>query len=409
MFLLCSRSIRLDQFDWAEVRTNVLINATNLAASSSQNQNVLIRTSLTDSTIKLPVPDQIRGGRSPDLSFTTGGQEASQKEIKPPFYAGTLQARHSPLLMELTARLFWASSALIFGFLSFVVVAQGLRIADRLLGLGTWSTLFVAAVIAVGFITWSSVEPKSISNIGGGKAVEELVASMENANNPLFGTQLLFKDDSAGITSVQSPPIIFPPLQQTKPSLIRIRAISGYLAVLSKLGILAIAFTSCIILFEAGRISLEIPSHGGGPPGKNLVDDFERASDSFLSLLQLAAATLVGGVFQVYLLYTLSSFHVHPLLQSEVRYHAQVLATIAGVVYSGMLIAVYLPCMSGLKETGRQLLVHGAPIAGGNTPLLMQINDPAATPIIKTALTILSPLLAALVTQILTSAINHVF
>ena len=140
-------------------------------------------------------------------------------------------------------------------------------------------------------------------------------------------------------------------------------------------------------------------------------DLYERRVEITVTLLQLTACALVAGVVEVYLLYNMASYYVDPkLLQNDVQSFAQGLATVSGLVYSGLLIAIYLPLVAGQRAIGRELIAsHGGnKVNGTDTKFVAQLYDPdpKKAPMIAALLTVFAPVLIALLTKLASSLMD---
>ena len=198
------------------------------------------------------------------------------------------------------------------------------------------------------------------------------------------------------------------------PDLKNVRNLVTCISAASKLGLAFVAIAGCCVLIAMRKeqddfARLQQPSADDIGKAK---DKYERRVEITVSLLQLTACSLVSGVVEIYLLYNMASYYVNPKLQADIQYFAQNLATASGLLYSGLLAAIYLPLVAGQRAMGRQLIdSHGGnKVTGQDTTFLAQLYDvdPKKAPMINALITIFSPILVAFLAKLASALMTFI-
>jgi len=362
--------IELDKFTWPPVLTNVMATASNAVAHQYIDGALLQPGSTSTVTANKPASSGYSGAVAGANSPT-------------PAILGSVASQPDRLTQELTIRMLWAVSAVVFASLCcvlgayvFLVLKEVLRPSGASLGFGLLGLLVL-------FYILRSLADGPISAISGGNAAEQLFQVMGAESGPA--------------ASVRDLKIL--PVKEVRNLISLLYAVANFALICEAIG-------ACVILWVMRKeqdqyASLSAPTAQDADRAKY---KYERRIEITVSMLQLTACAFVAGVVQVYLLYQMASCHVVPELKTDVRSFGQNLASVSSLVYSGILVAVYLPLLMFQRGIGRELLEsHGGMlISGGNTRYLAQLDDadPKKAPMIAAFLTVLSPVLVAFLTKL---------
>lgn len=373
IFDFCARNLNMGDLQWSLVKTNAETAAskrlTAAAGSGGESQ-----------TNKQAAIKQKVSGKTGSTGYASGAAE--QRMEKP---------EADRLTKELAVRIFWGISGTIFGFLCLAVVYQSIRTIHDALGPCCYLTgprLACIAIIALVILGGRSAATLEPAPAAGGKAAEELFKVMEGKAPLIRG--------EASIAPMSN-----------------LRRIVRYLEAAWQVAVAAVALAACAVLWKTRRAILQLPENTKPSQGevKAAAAEYEKQASATVSLLQLTAFALVSGVVEVYLLYHIAAYRVAPVLYTDVLFFGEGWATATGVIYSGMLTAIFLPLYSGQKVLGQQLVrEHGPMLQLNATKYLSTVTQPDASqlPIIKAALAILSPVLVAFFTKLATYLTNQV-
>jgi hypothetical protein len=383
----------MNAFDWREVKTNILLNAT--SALPTTNSNVS-STSVSPPSLQSHVAAPSSASRQQRGGFQTGS-DSSTASSNTGTNSVSVKSKQAAdrLTKELCLRMFWAVSAVVFAVLCFAVVVYSIQIINEVLrpSLTVSVGLVLGAAASFGILLYVSRGP--ISAISGGEAAEQLFKIILNDTS-----------DEGGVLNKEL-------RAERVPVLRDVRNLVTFISAASKLGLGAVAIAGCCVLMttrkeQDGFAKLSSPSPDDIAKAK---EKYERRAEITVSLLQLTACALVSSVVQVYLLYYMASYYVDQKLQTDIQYFAQGLATVSGFVYSGLLIAVYLPLVAGQKAIGRELIrSHGGnKVSSQDTVFLAQLDavDPKKAPIVTAIITVFSPVLAAFLAKLASSLMEH--
>lgn len=375
IYCVFANKTELDRFVWPPVLTNIIANASNTPPPASI---VNLATNQPG-----PGPTKYSGAVSGANTNATGITQAAETSRKP-----------DRLTRELSLRMLWAVSAVVFAALCFAVVAFALRIIKEVLNPSTRIMVYLGIGAVAAFLVLLPLSDGAVTSISGGRAAEQLFQIMGN-DSDVVAAEL-----NAQIRDSQMP------------ALKEIRGLVTFVAAASKLGLAFVAIAACCVLMgmrheQDAFVQILQPSAQLADQAKF---KYERRVEITISLLQLTACALVAGVVEVYLLYNLASYHVNPLLQNDVRSFAQNLATISGLVYSGLLAAIYLPLVIGQRAIGRELLdSSGGKVTGAETRYMAQLDDanPKKAPMIEAILVVFSPVMVAFLTKLASTLMEH--
>jgi hypothetical protein len=279
------------------------------------------------------------------------------------------------LTKELTVRFFWGSSAVTFAFLcvcticvSFRTFKESFRPKKR--GIAFWIAGISAACLFAYCFHWGDK-----TSLSGGAGPDELLDAIQNP---------------AKFTMDPLPPGPIP----------KIRELVG--------GLTAVAFAS--VLSTALGASFLLKGMKTKTDSPDDADYFENQVSKGFTLLQLTALALVAGVMEVYFLFNVASYHEELVLQNDIQYFARSAATATGLIYSGMLAAIFLPLAVAQRSLGRRILQkYEAVLDKDKRKRLREMtqNDLTALPAIKAGLAVLSPLLISFFTKLLSSIAEH--
>lgn len=317
VFIFCriADQLNLGAFQWytVELQTNNVATPTGVVV-----QILPARTNLLSALTNF-VPtiasrtSSTKAGKTNDTADTG---KSSKGEPKP---------KPHPLARELVTRLLWGVSALALFLLSMGIVIQSARMAHQESG---WvAALFLIAVALLVFCVQEYRSRGTIPAIAGGNAAEQLMQALESTTSPARHPQ-------------------FP---ATVPEM---RPAVAWLSAAAATALASVAM-ACSFLLYGIRQKVKL----------GYTADFKRAAEAGRDLMGLTAIGLVAGVIEVYVLYSLAAQHVHADLSNDALHFGTGLATVAGLIYSGMLVAIFAPVVAALRDYGRDLLrALGPPI-----------------------------------------------
>ena len=313
-----------------------------------------------------------------------------------PFFSGPTQTADAPAatdtkkkapppsiaLQELSIRLFWAICGIVFVFACLVVIARSIWSAAEYVALK--KKVCIAFVVVAGglFLFFESLHPGlHVPTTVGGQAGEQLLKAVAGLDTPV---------------SLQAPEIAAIPA---------IGCLTNVFSDTAKIGFIFVAV--CVSILLMNTLNQQHRLQAGLQDVGAVKLAYERLIYSTRILMELTAVALVCGVIEIYFLYLMASYHVRPDLHTDVRYFAVTLATAGGLVYSGFLVAIFLPILAAQKTLCRKLnralqarsqTVSAPDKTGGTEP--EPDDDITNIPVLKSALTAFAPLLTALVTML---------
>lgn len=315
--------------------------------------------------------------------------------------AASDQPRPSPVAHELSLRLCWGVVGSIFTFLIVLVGIQSIREIDDI---ATRSAphrqnarrpkrvLCLAAIAFLAVALWGALTWCDRTELGSsmaGLSATRLFESLQGQNN------------------------ILGPRNEPLPA--KIEELGLLIAFMNHGAMLAILLVSSAVSSVVWHTHAKLRDLMTLKQSKADLDETARwlevTGGRAVTLMQLTAAALIVGVVEVLLLYLLTSHHVRAALQPDARLFAQIVAFTGGLVYSGVLVAIYLPLYDALKSFRAELAVRMKSVAPpipprpeigkrDSTPANDPVPDIFAIPLVKSALTLFSPVLAAIATAL---------
>lgn len=291
---------------------------------------------------------------------------------------------------ELTVRLFWLIACIVFSFLMVLVGIQAIRAIDDMLRREAASPdrdsqlrqpRALTALVLASLICWLTLlllHGEDLTSKAGGLPATELLRNLQGGDTGLAPTV------SEAFAKVPHLGLMLNFMN------------AGALVVIL---LVALSVSAVVSQLQEKQRLLEADTNMKRDK-KDLEGDarwLRETRDKTAPLMQLTAFALIAGVIEVLLLYLLASHHVRATLQPDARLFAQVIALAGGMVYSGILMAIYLPLYDAVKSFGTLLAARlGAP-AGSSTALTPEsVFEIIPIPIAKSVLLLLSPVMAAL-------------
>lgn len=278
------------------------------------------------------------------------------------------------LTKELGARFFWGISAIFFVFLCVCIGAVSWGFCDYgYYRKGYHRLWWLAVILTFVVVFFMTARPNSQSALSGGMAAGELLKLLEGA------------------------PFPGPVLESISPKPINhVWVVESFLTAFAAAALTTVALAACRLGWYFSWLNVSHP---------NSVAKFEKFAVKGLNLLQLTAVTLVCGVFEVFFLYSVVSYHVDPLIKIDVEYFARSAATATGLIYSGLLAVIFVPLAITQRIVGRKILEEQPHVDDHDKELVRAFaqTDVSALPVIKAGLVILSPVIASILTKVLGS------
>ena len=279
------------------------------------------------------------------------------------------------LTKELTVRFFWGCSAVTFAFLCLCTICVSFQtFKDSFRPKKRGITFWVAGIAGV-YVLAYCFHGGDKTNLSGGAGPDELLEAIEKPAN------LITNPVPSG-------------------SIPKIRVLVGCLTAIAFASVLSTALGASFLL-NGMKTETDSPI---------AADYFESQVSKGFTLLQLTALALVAGVLEVYFLFNVASYHRELVLQNDIQYFARSAATATGLIYSGMLAAIFLPLAVAQRVLGRKILEkYEGTLDKDKRKRLREMtqNDLTALPAIKAGLTVLSPLLISFLTKLLSSIAEH--
>lgn len=403
IFWLCARNTNLDgktAFYWTNVLASLQKTVTNSAnprlldvpiTRAFTNTVFFTNTSSFTNTIVLTNSDVITNLTVVPNMFRASNWVARIPIINTNIYlgsnvlVGTEQIHRHPATSELMARLLWAVSCVAFAALCLAVIVQSIRIIFQF-GPRYWKKIppwVVILAVAFVFLLRGLSIGGNVPVHGGGQPVEALLRAVENA------------PDNPGATALRPPD--FPA------DVPDIRHVVTWLSAAAATALFAAACACCYLLYAMRRaMKRESPA------------EFKPPMDAAHHLGGLTVFALIAGTIEVYLLLNLAAHHVHPILQPDVRHFATGLTTVEGMVYSGLLLAIFVPLIVWQREYGRNLeRIVPSRIAGQPSPpppvqAVQEAAEPSWQRILKFVLGVLAPVLTAFAAKLVAFLVNAV-
>lgn len=305
---------------------------------------------------------------------------------------------------ELAVRLFWGISGVIFTFLLVLVIVQALReIYDVLVYPAPGQDGSMRQTVCVGLPLGLAF----VAVIGWVGSVWRMGGNISATAGGMPGQQLL--EAASGTGWVFGGP--------ETAGLARVSLLGWLTNFMAAGALVALLLVALAVSFIVEQLHAKLRALGrastAARPKAKVDADAAWLRDTMAktaTLMQLTAAALIAGVIEAFLLYLMATHHVRETLQPDAHQFAQAIAVSGGVIYSGMLVAIYLPMYDAQKTLGAVLAataitptvaVGNANQAGGGgvvAPAPAVSADPldlAAIPMVKSVLTVLAPVLTA--------------
>ena len=367
LFEFTAERLELKKDLWLVATTNVLTAKTNVPGSK---------------TIAA-VPVDLLGSFHSATNLTNYTRVPVLKEPKQTATAAT---------KEYSVRLLWGVAGLFFAFLCIVVAAQSFRLMVSVLFRQRIWFIVLGLMAFAGFLVFDGNDPGiGVPPTAGGVAGEQLLRSIAKNTvpatsgyvgmdpNSLAGLHNLWDADSSRLVCVT-----------------QVGRLTNMYNALSKVGLFAAALTACCVLVRIRNIRNKAP--------QDAIQEYNQLTEACNFLLQLTAAALVCAVIEIFLLYLLAGYHVRAELQHDVRYFAQILATVAGAIYSALLITIFFPLYVELKSFKKRIEnAQSLPKAKEVKPegsTKSELTGSSEMPLWNSMLKILSPVLTAFATML---------
>jgi hypothetical protein len=397
IFFFCAKGLNLSgdtAFQWATMRTNlgqILPNHFDHSKSLDQsiarsytnsvtftNSLILTNTLIITNSGVVTNPTVVPNMFVPTNWLSTNIFVVTNTLLGTNTMVANAQVRSHRMMREHFLRLLWGVSCVAFGALCLALVVQSIRIvyqvsetaASATKGSAIWRAGIVIVVALLLFLIFGALNGGTVATPSGGQAVESLLDAAESPDG-----------------AVRDPGF---------PSLVpHIRPMVTWLSAGTAAALFAIACAACYLLY-ATRRAKEVGD----------ANEFKRRTDSAHDLAGLTAFALVAGTIEIYLLFNLTAMHVYPILLDEARRFATGMAIIAGLIYSGLIAAIFLPVALWQREYGKEFKANmGVQFnaQAGVEPGLKAVQDtaePGWRRLLKAILTVLAPLLGALLTKL---------